>query len=76
MKTTIFLNEWTEIEIKESMQELERIIKEHWKDIKNWFKTHNFINVTMTNSLIIESTETTKIKARINEKRILFFYES
>ena len=90
MRTTIFLNEGTEIMVKESEKQVN-------EEIRNKWKTWNFINVTMINEKHIETkphedrknnlweeefdnsewyNKEVLIPIKLNEKRILFFYES
>ena len=86
--TTVFLNEWTELEIRESKAELIRLIRAKTQEEKGIGKSDNFIEVTMIhteqannkNPLIDEMTDQDyirkDIKIMLYTKRILFFYES
>ena len=68
MKTTILLNEWTEIKITESKLKLRELINSCvLEEIERW-KSDNFIEVTKYNTRW-------NVKIDLYIKRILFFYE-
>lgn len=85
MTTIIVLNEWTEVEVKESRAEIRKLIRAKvWveKSPYKWEDFHfielNMINSTMVwvaSALQVPTIKVEEMKIDLYFKRILFIYE-